>query len=49
MKAGEMVTYTFEIDPTRDLSFPDATGKRLLEAGDFQLKVADKEAKFVLN
>jgi len=49
VKAGETVTYTFEIDPNRDLSFPDAKGKRILEAGDFLLKVADKETKFALN
>src|SRR5690606_23924163 len=49
VKSGETVTFTFEIDPMRDLSFPDLKGKRILESGEFQLKVADKEVKFVLN
>ena len=49
IKAGESVTYTFEIDPMRDLSFPDDKGKRLLEAGDFQLMVGDKNVNFTLN
>lgn len=49
VKSGETVTFTFEIDPMRDLSFPDSKGKRILESGEFQLKVADKEVKFVLN
>lgn len=49
IKAGETITYTFEIEPLRDLSYPDSKGKRILEEGEFYLKVADKEVKFTLN
>lgn len=46
IKSGEKATYTFQIDPMRDLSFTDATGKRLFEAGDFYLYVNDQKVKF---
>ena len=46
--AGGKTVYQFEIDPMRDLSFPDADGKRHLEAGDFYLTAGDKKVKFTL-
>jgi beta-glucosidase len=45
---GESVVYQFVIDPMRDLSFSDATGKRLLEAGDFYVWVNNQKIKFEL-
>lgn len=46
ISAGEKAIYKFEIDPMRDLSFPDATGKRILEAGDFYVHVNGQKLKF---
>jgi beta-glucosidase len=46
VKAGGNATYTFEIDPIKDLSYSDATGKRILEAGEFYLMVNDQKVKF---
>jgi beta-glucosidase len=40
--------YTFEILPSRDLSFPDATGTRHLEPGTFHLHVNHLTATFTL-
>lgn len=48
IKAGEKVVYRFEIDPMRDLSFPDSDGQRHLEAGDFNLMVGKQKVKFQL-
>jgi beta-glucosidase len=48
INAGESVTYQFVIDPVKDLSFSDATGKRLLEEGDFYIWVNDQKIKFEL-
>ncbi|MDA3892442.1 MAG: glycoside hydrolase family 3 C-terminal domain-containing protein [Salinivirgaceae bacterium] len=48
IKAGEKMVYSFEIVPERDLSYPDNTGKRHLEAGDFYLQVGNKKVKFEL-
>jgi beta-glucosidase len=48
INAGEIAVYKFEIDPMRDLSFTDGTGKRLLEAGDFILQVDKQKLKFEL-
>lgn len=45
---GDKVNYTFEIDPMRDLSYPDRTGKRLLEPGDFYVYVNGQKLKFEL-
>ena len=44
--AGEKTVYTFEIDPMRDLSYTDETGKRIVEAGDFFVIVNDQKVKF---
>lgn len=48
LKAGEKKTFTFEMDPMRDLSFPDANGMRRLESGDYYLIVNDQKIKFEL-
>jgi len=46
LQAGEKTVFKFEIDPMRDLSFPDATGLRHLEAGDFYLMINGQKVKF---
>jgi beta-glucosidase len=46
--AGNKVTYQFVLDPARDLSFPDADGRRHLEAGTFTLMAGDQQVKFEL-
>lgn len=48
LKAGEKKTFKFEIDPERDLSFPDSNGKMRLESGDFYLTINDQRIKFEL-
>ncbi len=48
LKAGEEATFTFEIVPTRDLSFTDANGNRHLEAGDYFIEVGKKKVKIEL-
>ncbi|CAN5816489.1 glycoside hydrolase family 3 N-terminal domain-containing protein [soil metagenome] len=48
LDAGEKKVFKFEIDPMRDLSFPDAQGMRQLESGDYYLQVADQHVKFQL-
>ncbi len=48
IKVGQKVTYRFEIDPIRDLSFPDSDGHKHLETGDFYLIVNDQKVKFEL-
>jgi beta-glucosidase len=48
INAGATAVYKFEIDPMRDLSFTDGTGKRLLESGDFILQVGKQKLKFEL-
>ncbi len=45
---GETVVFTFQIDPMRDLSHPDSTGRRLLEAGDFHVRIKDQKLTFEL-
>lgn len=46
--AGNKTVYRFELDPMRDLSFPDADGRRRLEAGEFVLMAGNQKIKFVL-
>ena len=46
--AGQKTIYRFELDPMRDLSFPDADGKRHLEAGEFVLMAGNQKIKFEL-
>lgn len=43
---GEKAVYTFEINPERDLSYTDSTGKRFLEAGDYYVIVNNQKVKF---
>lgn len=43
---GQTVEFTFEIDPSRDLGYPDAHGNRILESGDFHLRVKDQILTF---
>lgn len=44
----QTVSYQFEIDPQRDLSFVDSRGQRHLEAGLFYLHVNGQEVPFYL-
>ncbi len=44
--AGEKTTYTFTIDPKRDLSFVDGNGQRHLENGTYYLLVNDQKITF---
>lgn len=46
IKAGEKVTYYFEIDPMRDLSYVDSYGKKHLETGDYFVLVNNQKVKF---
>lgn len=48
LQPGEKTIFKFEIDPLRDLSFPDANGMRHLESGDFYLLINDQKIKFEL-
>lgn len=48
LKAGEKKLFKFEIDPERDLSFPDTNGNMHLETGDFYLMINDQRLKFEL-
>ena len=48
LKAGEEYTFTFEIDPAKDLSFVNADGERFVEAGDYYIIVKDKKVKITL-
>jgi len=46
IKIGEKKIFRFEIDPSRDLSFPDANGTRHLESGDFYVIINNQKIKF---
>lgn len=48
LNIGESISYKFEIDPMRDLSFPDGTGKRWLEEGTFYVHVGNQKLKIEL-
>lgn len=48
IKAGEKQTFTFKINPIRDLSFMDNNGNLILESGDFIISVKDKKLKINL-
>jgi beta-glucosidase len=48
LNAGETKTIRFEIEPMRDLSFPDMNGLRRLESGDFFLMIDKQKLKFSL-
>ena len=46
--AGESCTFTFEIDPMRDLSFVNEDGERFIEPGKFRIIVGDQEIGITL-
>ncbi len=48
LKAGETKTFRFEINPLRDLSFPDANGVKQLESGDFFILINNQKVRFEL-
>lgn len=49
IRAGQSHVFQFSVDPQRDLSFPDASGHRILEAGDFLLFVGPNQSRFRLS
>lgn len=48
IKAGDKSIFRFEIDPMRDLSFPDTNGICHLESGEFYLTINNQKIKFEL-
>ncbi len=48
IEPGEKAVFTFEIDPERDLSYTDSSGKRFLEPGEFYVQVNGQKLKFEL-
>ncbi len=46
LKAGVKTTFKFDINPSRDLSFVDANGKRMLETGEYFIMVNNQKVKF---
>ena len=44
IKAGQEEVFRFEIDPMRDLSFVDRTGKRYLDSGEYHIIVGSQKA-----
>lgn len=46
--AGESHTFTFEIDPGRDLGFVDRDGRRFLEPGEYRIIVGGKLVSLTL-
>ena len=40
--------YRFEIEPLKDLSYTDATGKRMLEVGEFIIQVGNQKINIEL-
>ena len=49
LAAGAKNIYKFEIDPTRDLSYTDASGKRFLEIGEYDVIVNKQKVKFEIS
>lgn len=45
IRAGESRTFTFEIDPLRDLGFVNENGERYLDAGDYYIIAGDRKVK----
>ncbi|MFW5759096.1 MAG: fibronectin type III-like domain-contianing protein, partial [Bacteroidota bacterium] len=43
---GESQTFTFEIDPLRDLAYPDGRGKLIIETGKYTLIAGELEVEF---
>lgn len=48
IRSGEKMIYRFDLEPERDLAFPDAKGNALLENGDYYLLVGKQKVKFEL-
>ena len=48
LEPGETTTLSFEIVPTKDLSFPNKNGGLLLENGSFSVSVGDESLTFTL-
>jgi beta-glucosidase len=48
LQSGEQMLFKFEIDPMRDLSFPNSDGNKILETGDYYLMVGNQKVKFEL-
>jgi beta-glucosidase len=46
--AGEQRTYKFTIDPNSALVFPDVSGKKLLEPGQYHIQVNNQKIEFEL-
>jgi beta-glucosidase len=46
LQPGEQMLFKFEIDPMRDLSFPNSNGNRILETGDYYLMIGQQKIKF---
>ena len=46
LKVVESKVFRFEIDPMRDLSYTDVTGKRFVEAGEFAVWVGNQKLIF---
>ena len=42
IKAGEIVTFRFEINPLRDLGFVNREGKKYLDKGEYRIMVGDQ-------
>ena len=45
IKAGESRTFTFEIEPLRDLGFVDGDGNRFVDSGEYYIIVKDQKVK----
>lgn len=45
IEKGQTKTFTFNIDPIRDLGFVNAKGEKFLEAGEYYIIVKDKKIK----
>ena len=48
LAAGTKYIFKFEINPMRDLSYVDATGKRFLETGEYYVIVNNQKVKFAV-
>jgi beta-glucosidase len=44
--AGRSCVFQFSIDPERDLSFPNADGRHILEAGEILLFCGPHQSRF---
>ncbi|HWL15708.1 MAG TPA: fibronectin type III-like domain-contianing protein, partial [Opitutus sp.] len=46
LQPGESRVFRFDIDPARELAFPDANGQRILEAGEIIVFAGSATARF---